>query len=410
LEKNVTDPFLLMLNEDNPMPRLHELRASDPVHFVDPLGFWFITRHDDIQRLMYCPEDVTHIRHHWEFYALPPEGSLRRWVEEKHIFTLGPQEHARVRRLVGLAFSPRAVLRMERQIHEVISRMAEPLRGREGGVIDVLGEFTNIVPNAVVSRLTGVQPGADEARFCRIAQAMIEGFGLLAPEHVQLAAEEALQEFFTWMRTLVRKRRDQPGEDLVTDLLRAQDADEAMSEDDIVLLLMALISAGSEATALVSSMVVRALLGMPDVWLRLQNDRSLIQKSIDEILRYSFKMPAGTMRFAVRDFELRGKQIKKGQMLMLSGAGGNFDPEVFERPDALNLGSNAINTTTFGRGPHHCVGANLARKEISTMIDLLLDILPPGSSVCEDLIEYENMGIFRKQKNLPVRVAPRSLA
>ena len=404
----MTEPFLQMFNEPNPLPTMHALRASDPVHYVEPLFFWLITRHDDIKRLMYAPEDVSHIKHYWEFYADPPEGSMRHWAEHNHMFTLGPDEHARVRRLVTSAFTPRAVHRMEQQIQQVIDNLTERLKGREGEVIDVFGEFTNIVPNAVISRITGVEPGEDEARFCKLAQSMIMGQRPLTPEHLIVEAEGAMKEFSEWIRQLVRKRREQPSEDLVSDLIRAQDADEKLSEDDIVLLLMALISAGSEATGLVGTNVLQTLLNDPAAWERLGNDRALIRQSIDEILRFSFKQPAGTMRFAVRDFELRGKQIRKGQMLMLSVAGGNFDPEAIENPDQLQLGVAPRNVITFGSGPHYCVGNNLAREEIIRMVDRMLDILPPGSTVCEDLIEFTDMGIFRQQTSLPVRVALRA--
>jgi cytochrome P450 len=417
----MNDPFVLMLAEDDPIPRLNALRASDPVHLVDPLGFWLVTRHDDIKQLFLDTDNVTHDKRAWEFYMAPPEGSMRRWAEDKGIFAVGKDEHARIRRLVAAAFTPRAILRMEQQIREVIHRIAAPLKNREGEVIDILGEFTNVVPNAVISRITGVMPGDDEARFCKIAQAVVQGFLPFTSEEIQIEAERGFREFSVWIRAMIAERRAHPEEDLVSDLIRAQDAEDALpkselskdelsrdklSEDDIVLLLASLIGAGSEATALVSTSVVRTLLNKPDILARLRNDRPRIRRSIDEILRYSFSQPAGTMRFAVRDFELRGKQIRKGQMLMLSGGGANRDPDVFENPDVLDLDRGGRNILTFGNGAHYCLGVHLAREEISSMIEALLDVMPPGSAVCAELIEYRDMGIFRQAINLPVRLGP----
>lgn len=201
---------------------------------------------------------------------------------------------------------------MQLQIREVTN----PLKGRDGAVIDLLGEFTTIVPNAVMSRITGVPPGEDEARFCEMARAVIQGFMPFTSEEVQLQAEHGFQEMSKWVRGMVANRRAHAEEDLVTELIRAQDADDSLSEDDIVLLLASLIGAGSEATSRVATCIARVLLDDADILQRLRNDRPLLRNSLNEILRFGFSVPTGTMRFALCDFELRGKPIRKGQMIM----------------------------------------------------------------------------------------------
>ena len=400
------DPFLEMLAADDPYPTLHALRASDPVHFVEPLGFWLVTRHDDFKRLCYDPEVVTNDKRAWERHVPPTEGTMLRWAEDRGLFAVGREEHARIRRLVSTAFTPRAVRRMEDQIREVVERTAAPLRGRYGEVIDLQREFTHVVPNTVISRLTGVPPGDDELRFRRIAQSVIAGFMPFTPEEMRREAELAFQELSMWVRELVAKRRAHPEEDLVTDLVHAQDAGSALGEDDIVLLLSGLIGAGSETTAFGGAAILRMLLEEPAVAQRLRSDRALIRRSIDEIIRYTIGGPAGTLRFAVRDFELRGRAIRKGQMLMLSIGGANRDPAVYEDPDVLDLDRTVRDLPTFGNGPHYCLGANLARQEMACMLDALLDVAPPGSRVCTDALEFLDAGLFRRPTNLPVLIGP----
>src|SRR5262245_26932165 len=287
----MSDPFFQMLAVDDPMPMLHALRASDPVHFVDPPGFWLVTRHDDVKRLFHDPEHVTQDKHAWKLYAPPPEGTLRRWYQEHSIFVVGREEHARIRRLVAAAFTPRAVRRMEQRIREVVDYTAAPLRGRHGEGIDLLSGFASVVPNAVISRITGVTPGDDEVRFRKIAQSVIQGMLPFTPEAVQLEGERGLRELSAWVRELVAKRRSHPEEDLITDLVHAQDADETLDEDDIVLLLLSLLGAGSEATSHVAASVARVLVEESAVAQRLRNDRALIRRSIDEIIRYGFNQP-----------------------------------------------------------------------------------------------------------------------
>jgi cytochrome P450 enzyme len=404
----MSDPFLEMLAARDPYPMLHALRAEDPVHFVAPLGFWLVTRHDDVKRLYYDPEHVSLDKRAWEHYVPPARGTMLRWADDHGLFSLGREEHARIRRLVSVAFTPRAVRRMEDQIREVIERAAAPLRGRHGEVLDLMGEFTQVVPNTVISRITGVPPGDDELRFRELAQSLIAGFMPFTDAEVRSAAERDIEALSVWVREMVAKRRAHPEEDLVTDLVHAQDADGRLCEDDIVLLLTGLIGAGSETTALGGASILRMLLEEPLALQRLRGDRSQIRRSIDEIIRYTIGGPAGTLRYAARDFELRGKPIRRGQMLMLSIGGANRDPSAFENPDVLDLDRVVRDLPTFGSGPHYCLGANLARQEMACMLDALLDVVPHGSQVREDQIAYRDVGVFRRALSLPVEIGPRS--
>ncbi len=140
------------------------------MHFVAPLGFWFVLRHDDVKRLFNDPEYATPDRRFWEHYTPRPEGSFMRWVEDNGFFSLPPEEHTRLRQLFSAALTPRAVKRYEAQVRETVERFAAPLR-RATGIIDWMETFANPIPNAVISRITGIPPaGDDERRFRELAQ------------------------------------------------------------------------------------------------------------------------------------------------------------------------------------------------------------------------------------------------
>ena len=109
-------------------------------------------------------------------------------------------------------------------------------------------------------------------------------------------------------------------------------------------------------------------------------------------------------RFAVRDFTLRGRAIRKGQMMMLSLGGANRDPAVFADPDVLDIERDNREALYFGSGPHYCLGANLAKQEMGCMLDAALDIAPAGSRVREDLLVFQPMGPFKRPMNLPVQI------
>lgn len=399
------DAFLDLLAAEDPYPLIHKLRRDDPVHFVPSMDFWLVTRHDDVKRLFNDPECVTGDRRAWEHYQPKPEGSFLRWLEDNGFFALPPEDHARLRRLVSAAFTPRAVRRMDAQIREVVDQVAEPLKNRSGEVVDLLGEFTNIVPNMVISRITGIPPGDDEARFRDLAQSVVAGFLPFTPPDLVAKANASILELSEWVREIFRKRRENPEEDLVSDLIQAQDEDVRLSEDDVVMLVTGLVAAGSETTALGGMAVIRTLLEQPESLARLREDRALIPKSINEVLRFTFGGPAGMPRYAVKDFTLRGREIRKGQMLLLNFGGANRDPEVYADPDTLDLDREVKDLVTFGAGPHFCLGANLARQEMGCMLDALLDILPAGSKVREDQMELRDTGLFKRPLNLPVEIA-----
>jgi cytochrome P450 len=273
-------------------------------------------------------------------------------------------------------------------------------------VIDLMGDFTNPIPNAVISRIVGVSPGADEVRFRELAQELIRGFFPLAPPEAVAASEAALQEMTPWLRKMVAERRSgELREDLISDMLGAQEGDFPLSVDEIVMLVAVLIGAGSETTNLGGLIMIQTLLEHPEPLARLRADRSLLPNAVSEIMRFAFGGPAGMTRYAVRDFTLRGRQIRKGQMLMLSLGGANRDPAVFPDPDVLDIERDNREALYFGNGPHYCLGANLARQEMGCMLDAALDLVTPGSRVRDDLQVFKPMGPFNRPMNLPIEIA-----
>jgi cytochrome P450 len=377
------------------------LRDADPVHFVPGLGFWLVTRYDDVRRLFTDP-DATNDPRAYEHYVAPPEGSFMRWVSDHGLFSLPPDEHARVRRLVSAAFTPRAIARMDSQVLEVIEQFVAPVRGRRG-VVDLMTEITDPIPNAVISRITGVAaPGGEELRFRQLAQDTIRGFFSFADPAAKERGADAFMELAEWVREVAADRRRTPREDLITDLVRASDRGEAMNDDEIVILVAGLIGAGSETTAIGGVVSLRTLLEQPDALARLRGDRSLVPGAVNEILRFGFGGGAGLPRYAVRDFELRGKTIRKGQMLMLSFTGAHRDPSVFPDPDRFDVERDTTDLTIFGHGPHYCLGVHLALAELRGVVDAALDFLPPGARHREDLTEWQRMLFFRRPLNLPV--------
>jgi cytochrome P450 len=180
-----------------------------------------------------------------------------------------------------------------------------------------------------------------------------------------------------------------------------QERDERLSTDEIAILVTGLVGAGSETTALGAMVGIRTLLAHPEALAQVRADRSLLPGAVNEILRFGFGA-GGVPRYALRDFELRGRSIRKGQMLMLSFGAAGRDPRVYADPERFDPTREVKDLVTFGNGPHFCIGAHLARAELRCMLGAALDFLPPGARFRDDRVEFSEGGIFRRPTNLPI--------
>ncbi len=163
-----------------------------------------------------------------------------------------------------------------------------------------------------------------------------------------------------------------------------------------------LVTAGSETTAMGGTFALRSLLRHPHELAKLRADRSLLQSAVNEILRFDFGDGGGIERFALRDVELRGVKIRKGQKILLSLGGAHRDPQAYPDPDRFDIERDNTNLIMLGLGPRYCLGANLARQEMRFIIDAALDFLPEGARLCEDQIRWGRTGFSNRMETLPV--------
>jgi cytochrome P450 len=398
-----TDLFGEIARTLDPHALVHRLREEDPVHFVEMHGFWFVTKYEHVMRLLHDPDNVTADARVWDSYVPAPEGTFTRWMEENGLFTLDQAQHGRLRKLASSAFGARAIQRMNAQIEGIVSELAAPIARHPTEVVDLFASFLNIVPTAVISRITGIRSGDDQLHFSKMVQAVLEGAIPFASSADCERAEANFAELAAWIRSALAVRRTEPGNDLLTDLASASVAGSKLTEDDIVLLLCSIIIAGVVTVANSASAVFKAVFEHPHVMDALRGDGQLAYRSIDELLRYSAG-PAGPVRYASRSFSLGGRHISKGQMLMVSFAGACRDPSAYEEPDTLRLERKMTNLAVFGRGPHYCLGAPLARYEVASMLANAVLVLPAGSRIRADHLVVEQKGIFQGTANLPVEL------
>ncbi len=400
------DPFFSNEYRGDPAGTVARMRREDPVHYLEPLGAWVVLRYDLIHQL-YTDPNVTNDPNAYEHARPAPPGSELERTQTLSLFSAPPDQHARMRNLVSKALTPNAVGRMEDQVVDVIEQYAKPLRCRSG-TVDLYAGFFEPIPNTVVSRITGVPAkGNDERRFRELGRQSLSLINPFLPDDERQVALDAILELRHWVRDMAVERRRKPREDLISDLASAHDLDDLLTIDEIVSVVTALISAGTDTTVSGGVFSLRTLLHHPEVLEELRADRSLLPNAVHELLRYDFGPTDWLPRFAVRDFELEGRAIRKGQLLMLSFMGADRDPAVFPDPDRLDVRRDTSRLAIFGHGPHYCLGANLARQELRCMLDAVLDFIPPGSRLLDDEIQWtESIGpLFRRLDSFPVEFA-----
>ncbi|MCG7594624.1 cytochrome P450 [Mycobacterium sp. PSTR-4-N] len=295
---------------------------------------------------------------------------------------LDPPDHTRLRRLVSKAFVPKVV----RELEPAITGMVDELLDAAASPFDAVAGLAHPLPVAVICRLLGV-PVDDEPRFrdasARLAQGLDPFVSITgaADDGVEerLRAGQWLREY---LRGLIAERRREPGEDLMSALVAVEESGDVLTEDEIVATCNLLLIAGHETTVNLIANATLALLRHPDQWAALTRDPSRAAAVIEETLRYD--PPVQLIgRVAGEDMTIGGTRIPKGDNMLLLLAAAHRDPAATERPDEFDPDRPAIRHLGFGKGPHFCIGAPLARVEATVALTALTTRFPDASLAAE---------------------------
>jgi cytochrome P450 len=343
--------------------------ARRPVPQVEPATgnrFWVVARHADVREGLLHPDIGHELERH-----LPEEPRERGWMSEaeriasRQLIALDPPDHTRLRRLVNTAFTPRTVARLEPRIVEVVDGMLA--RARSRGTVDGVADLGGPLPVALIADLVGV-PEQDRPQFRAWSSTMISA----SPEY-----DRATLEFAAYIDELAARRRIDPKEDLLSDLVALESEGDALDRDELVAMVQLLLIAGQETTIDLVANGLLALLTHPDQWQALREDPSLAPAAVEEILRFDGPVEIAPPRFTFRELELAGGTIPAFETVALSILGANRDPEVFSDPSVFDLHrANARQHIAFGHGIHFCVGAPLARLEGRIMFERIAAQLP----------------------------------
>ena len=401
---------------DDPWDQYRWLRTNAPLWWDARNEMWVVSRH----------EDVSHISRNQDLYSAA-QGVRPKVPSPMSIISMDDPEHTRQRRLVNKGFTPRMVRQLSDHIRELSNQIIDDIAER--GECDFVEDFAIHVPLIVIAELMGLDPATREKLY-RWSDAMMAGDGHVDPDDpVLLAAAEAGGAFATVCIDLIEQRRaDGSTDDLIGVLTHAFDEgalaqagdgayagtpgeapDGGLSHDELLMFLILLVVAGNETTRNALSGGLVAFSRFPDQHAKLLAQPELIDLAVDEIVR--FVSPVMTfMRTVTEDHTYNGVDLRAGDRVFLLYQSANRDEEVFDDPDEFRIDRDPNPHLGFGIGTHYCLGANLARAEISVVFTELFSRLRDIRAVDPTAIDRGDSSLVLAMKHLPAVFTPESRA
>jgi cytochrome P450 family 142 subfamily A polypeptide 1 len=335
------------------------MRQEAPVFFDGHL--WGITRYADIKDVSRQPELFSNaggIR--------PDQGPLPMMID------MDDPDHLKRRKLVNKGFTPRRVRDSEPQVRKACTEIIDAVYER--GRADLVNEVAAPLPMIMIGDALGVRP-EDRAELLRWSDDMLKGLATEATEEQQVATANAFADYTAYATEVIAARKAEPRDDLMSILVHAEVDGDRLSEEEVLQESLLILIGGDETTRHVISGGIHQLLLHPDQWEHLREHPEARPAAVEEMLRWVTPIK-NMVRTATRDVELHGQQIHEGDELMLLYPSANRDEDVFDDPFRFDSARTPNEHLAFGFGTHFCLGASLARLEISVMLDELLARMP----------------------------------
>ncbi len=366
----------------DPYPLYARLRSEDPVHYSDRLQTWIITRYEDVKSAL---TDSRLSSDKMAFYmnTMSPKerknlDSLSQYMTQWMSMKDRP-DHTRLRGLVNKAFTSKSLQDLLPEIQRICDDLVDNFISENKK--DLLEHIAYPLPATVICEMLGI-PAKDQTQFRKWSNDIVAfsaGLGSMIGTVAQ-QAQSSQKALVDYCQKIIAQRRKHPRNDLITRLIAAEEDGAQLTESELYSMCVQLFVAGQETTTNLIANSVLTLINNPEAFKLLRDNPELISPAVEEFLRYESPVQR-TSRVAKSDLEMGGKQIKEGQSVILMFGSANRDPEQFPDPDELILDRTPNIHLAFGRGPHFCLGAPLARLEAQITLTTILKNMPTIQSV-----------------------------
>lgn len=382
----------------DPYPFYRRLREAAPV-FKAEQGFWLLTRYEDVA---FSLRDKR--------FGKDFAGTIRRRYGEDRLkeatianlsrtmLVLDPPDHTRLRGLVTKAFTARRVADMRPRIRKLVDQQLDRVVGQGG--MDVIRDLAHRLPVIVICDMLGI-PEEHRAPFLassNVAGRVLDPVPMTRQELDHANAMTAAGNVY--FDQLCELRRREPQDDLTTELVKAEEAGDRLTGEELRANISLLFGAGHETTTNLIGNGLLALHRSPDQWQRLKADPSLIPGAVEELLRFDSSVQM-TGRVTNTDVTVGGVTIPAGESIVMLLGAANRDPAQYADPDRLDVGRENVRPMSFGGGIHHCLGAQLARLEAELAFTALVERLPTLDLPEKDRPDWRHSFTLRGLNKLP---------
>jgi cytochrome P450 len=385
----------------NPYPIYHRLRDEDPIH-LSPFGTALLTRYDDAVSVLRDKRFSVEHRNYVDergsntlgdaFGPAPSERDL-----SNVMLFIDPPRHTRLRTLVNKAFTPRVIDHLRGRVHEIVAELLDEVEGKSE--MDVMPALAYPLPVKVICEMLGV-PVEDRDRIRVWSRQIAPILDPIVTAEAQAGIEEAANHLDAYWDGLIEDRRRDLRDDLLSELIRAEDEGHRLNHDELRSTCNLVLIAGHETTMNLIGNGLLALLRHPSEKDKLRQNPQLARSAVEELLRYDSPVHL-TARSAMEELEVGGVRFERGRLAIVAIGGVNRDPAHFPDPDRLDIERNPNHHIAFSAGAHFCVGSGLARLEAQIAFPELLQRMP-NIELADPDPEYRETITLRGLKALPV--------
>lgn len=384
---DLTEPFAL----------LKQARAEEPIFYNEGIGYWVVTRFEDVKAIF---------RDHETFTAAntitpiePFSAEVQQMLQDGGYTPVPvlsnnvPPDHTRIRKLVNKLFLPRRMRHFEPAIREIARGRLKAIL--DNGRADIVSALTYDFPAQVLFHVLGV-PEEDVPQVKAWSDNRIELYYGRPTAEEQVERTKGLVPFWHYVVALVKRKIESPVDDLTSDLIRMRDGDDSvLTVNEIASCMITLLVAGHETTTAQSTNGLLHWLGQHEQWEKLCQEPNLIPNAVEEMMRYDPSVCAWR-RFVAHDTVIDGVELPAGSNVLLMLNSANRDDAVFPEPDAIDVTrKNVKEHLALGYGIHYCVGAPLARLEMIILLEEMTRLMPSLRLIEDQKLNYTRNISFR---------------
>ncbi|WP_426445491.1 cytochrome P450 [Paenibacillus sp. S-38] len=352
-----------------PLDWYKRMLNDNPVYYHEDTDTWNVFRYNDVKEVL---------SNHEYFSAEGPRTTILIGAknqegtapEKVSISSMDPPRHQKYRSLLSAAFTPRSLKHWEPRIRQVVNRLVDDMPAR--GTVDIVQSLAGPLPSIAMADLLGV-PSKDNLLFKNWVDILFQPAREGDAEEIEARKATAAREYFQYLYPIVLRKRSDPADDIISDLLGAELEGERFTDEEVVKTTMLLLGAGIETTShTLSSIFYSLLYDDPSLYEQLRKDPELVPLAVEEMLRYRFHC-SKRHRTVKKDNDLLGVPLKQGDVVIAWMSAANMDERMFEDPFTLNIHrANNKKHLSFGNGNHFCLGAPLARLELNLALSAFL--------------------------------------